>query len=511
LGARAADAMLWNLLGKFALIVLRFLESVVLVNLLGDREFGAFSQATNLNAIVVLLAAFGFEHTLLRFLPETYGKQGQAGERRLVWRLAAWRLAALGVVAAALWSLAPQFARWLWHDEARAVLVKITALLTFAMGFDNLFARVLVARYEQRFINLLQAGLTAAYLLAAAMVVAFGGGVGSVLACVVAMHSLTALFFVWRWQRPNPLPPAAMGPAPDLSLTRLVRFSAYNYVNNMLMFVFQKGMDVILLGVLLTDLEAIAWYVVAFNLVLYSVSFFSNAFSEGFLLAMVSEVAGQGDRPKLRRAFTVATEYLFLFVTPVFLGGLLVGDELLHLFYPDATARGAMPSMYVLWFGLSFTRMSGITSAYLLALGKERTLVRVRLTYGLANFVLDLALIPLFGALGAAIATSVAVSAGVAYEWWLVHRLVEPEYPRRFFVRVAVAGAVMALGVWGLDRQIDWPRWAGVPALLLTGAALFAGSLFVLRPFRQEHANLLRTLPLPWKDFWLPRLTQPSS
>jgi O-antigen/teichoic acid export membrane protein len=511
LGARAADAMFWNLLGKFALMLLRFLESVILVRLLGDAGYGAFSQATNLNAIVVLLAALGLENALLRFLPETVVQLGEGGERRLVHKTLLLRLAASLLAAAVLWQLAEPLAQRLLHDAARADLVKITAALVIAMGFDNLMARVLVARYEQRFINLIQAALTGAYLAGAALAIWLGGGIAQVLLCVVAMHGATAALFFWRWRRPNALAAAPTGGETAITVGRLLSFSGYTYVYNFLQFVFQKGMDVLLLGLLLPDLAPVAWYVIAYNFVFYSVSFFSNAFSEGFSLAMVSEVAARRDMEKLRRIFAVSMEYLYLFVIPIFIGGLIVGADILRLLYPATSARGAAAPMYVLLFGLSFSKMGAVTANFLLGLDREKTLVRLRLLFGALNFLLDLALIPWLGPLGAAIATTIAVTGGVAAEWRVAHQLVQPTYPWRFLAKTLLAGLGMGAALLWLRGPAPAALHWRVPLLLLAGTGVFVVLLALLRPFRREHAALLETLPLPWLKRWLPLLVERDS
>ncbi len=511
LGARAADAMFWNLLGKFALMLIRFLESVVLVRLLGDAEYGLFSQAINLNALLVLVAALGLENALLRFVPETVAKSGEAGERRLVFHAVWLRLAASAALAGLLWALAPQLADWLLHDAARTGPIRLTALLLTAMGFDNLLARVLVARYEQRFINLIQAALTGAYLACAALVVWRGGGIAGALICMIGMHAATAAAFAWRWRRRNPLvaaapPPASLEPPP--TMVRMLRFSWYTYLYNFLQFFFQKGMDVALLGLLLTDPRVTTWYVVAYNLVFHAVSFFSYAFSEGFSLAMVSEVAAQGDREKLQRIFAVSMEYLYLFILPICFGGLLLGGDVLRLFYPAATAAGAAAPMYVLLFGLSFSKMGAVTANFMMGFDREKTLVKLRVIFGALYFVLDLALIRWLQQLGPAIAMTIALSGEVAAEWVVVHRILKPVYPWRFLAKVLFASGGMAAGLWVLRAFVQGSLFWRVPLELAVGSLLFALLLAAVRPFSREHARLLDSLPLPGKATWLPWLME---
>jgi len=347
LGERAAGAMFWNLLGKIAFMVVKYAESIVLVRLLGGDEYGALSGLININGMVVMLSALGLESTLLRYLPEAITRGGPQAERRLVARSLVTRLVLSLLAALALWLLAEPFARGILHDVARAGLVRITAVMVIGLGMQNLLARVLTARYEQKFINLTQVVSTAVYLLVAAAAVLAGAGVRGVLICMVVMYFALAVLYLWRLRREHPLADEARHDAAPTTWRRMIEFSSVIYIYSLLHFVLEKGMDVLLIGRLRTELVQVTWYVLAYNFAYYAVSFFSMAFAEGFTLAMVGEVAAKGDTEKLRRIFAVFVEYLYVFIVPIMVGGLLLGGDLLRLMY-GTIGEGAVVPMLVL-------------------------------------------------------------------------------------------------------------------------------------------------------------------
>lgn len=502
LGERAAGAMFWNLVGKTAFMVVKYAESIVLVRLLGGEEYGALAGLLNLNAMIVLFAALGLESTLLRYLPAAVAGGGTGAERKLVGKAAALRLLFSVILAVGLWLSARPVADLILHDPQRADLVRVVSFMIIGLGLQNLLTRVLAARYEQRFINLVQVLLTTGYLAAASMVVLAGGGVFGVLLCLIGLYAVTIAAFLKRWRRENPIAEETKADAQATSRKRMIRFSGLIYLYGILHFVFEKGLDVLLIGALRDDLVEVTWYVVGYNFAFFAVSFFSAAFSEGFTLAMISEVANTGDKEKLRRIFAVFMEYLYLFIFPIVVGGVLLGRELLHLMYGKVAAGSVVP-MLVLLFGLGFSKMGGVTANFLQGLDREKTLVKARLLFGAVNLVLDLLFIPWWGALGAAVATTIAVAVGIAYEWSVVHRILRPDYPWAFLAKVLAASLVMGAVVWWVGELIDWPELLRLPVLILLGAAVFALLLILLRPFRRAHAELLATLPLPGKEIWL--------
>ena len=305
LGERAAGAMFWNLVGKTAFMVVKYAESIVLVRLLGGEEYGALAGLLNLNAMIVLFAALGLESTLLRYLPAAVAGGGTGAERKLVGKAAALRLLFSVILAVGLWLSARPVADLILHDPQRADLVRVVSFMIIGLGLQNLLTRVLAARYEQRFINLVQVLLTTGYLAAASMVVLAGGGVFGVLLCLIGLYAVTIAAFLKRWRRENPIAEETKADAQATSRKRMIRFSGLIYLYGILHFVFEKGLDVLLIGALRDDLVEVTWYVVGYNFAFFAVSFFSAAFSEGFTLAMISEVANTGDKEKLRRIFAV--------------------------------------------------------------------------------------------------------------------------------------------------------------------------------------------------------------
>lgn len=506
LGERAAGAMFWNLLGKAALMVVKYAESIVLVRLLGGEQFGALAGLINLNAMVVLFASLGLENTLLRFLPAAVGRGGTAAERRLVGQAAAIRLIVSLAAAVILYLTATPIASLILHSPQQAYLVRVVGLMVVGLSLQNLLSRVLVARYEQKFINLLQVALTTLYLAAASLTILAGGGVLGVLLCLVGLYGATLVLFLNRLRGENKLAGEMSATQAPVTMRRLFQFSGLLYLYGVLHFVFEKGMDVLLLGVLRDELVQVTWYVIGYNFAFFAVSFFSTAFSEGFTLSMVSEVAAGGDKAKLKRVFAMFIEYMYLFIFPILIGGLLLGGDLLRLMYGE-TGEGAIVPMLILFFGLSFSKMGGITANFLQAMNKEKALVKARLLFGAINLALDLLFIPLWGATGAAIATTIAVVAGIAYEWRIVHRELRPQYPAAFLLKVLAASGVMGAAVWWLGTLIAWHNLLRLPFLIVAGAVVFALLLILLRPFRREHADLIDTLPLPGKNVWLKWMT----
>lgn len=98
-----------------------------------------------------------------------------------------------------------------------------------------------------------------------------------------------------------------------------------------------------------------------------------------------------------------------------------VGPFALQLFGPEFVA--GYPILLVLAVGRLLAVLVGPVSDVLLMTGHHRRLGRINLAFAVVNLALNLALIPLIGALGAAIATSVASLSWNVWLYLLLRRL----------------------------------------------------------------------------------------
>lgn len=90
---------------------------------------------------------------------------------------------------------------------------------------------------------------------------------------------------------------------------------------------------------------------------------------------------------------------------------------LLVLFFPRSTLRmvfgpsfvAAAPALQLLAVAFCTGNLIGPTGATLIAMGRTRALMLINLVSAVANFVLNVVLIPELGLFGAAVATAVAI------------------------------------------------------------------------------------------------------
>ena len=124
----------------------------------------------------------------------------------------------------------------------------------------------------------------------------------------------------------------------------------------------------------------------------------------------------QGDHARLQRLIEASAQRTFLLCLPLALLLMFAGGPLLHLAFGTEYARGWAP-LAILTFAQLVNVLSGPTGVILNMAGLERVTNRTFTLSAIMNAVLNFALIPKFGIVGAATATSLSLIAWNLVLW----------------------------------------------------------------------------------------------
>ncbi|HDH96212.1 MAG TPA: hypothetical protein ENF73_00615, partial [Proteobacteria bacterium] len=388
----AAKGLVWNFAGKLHFALVRYLESIILVRLLGPTEYALYSGALNINALAVMLSALGIETAIARFFTQYKAEGDQPRARSFLWSALFMRVVLQTLTAAVLLAFSKALAHHFLGGAERAYLIKAAAFLSLSMAIQSFFYRTLVSLYRQRFLNLVTICVYSAYLATIFWLAKSGYDASAVLWAYFGSMTTIAVATSLRLLREFPM----FGPfAKGFELKRVLAFSGFLYLYSLLNFVLGKGLDIMLIGKLAADIDEIAYYALGFNLAFFSVGFFGLALTEGFATSLTVEIATT--RPdKLGELYNTQFEYLFFFAIPIALGGMIVVRDLILGLYGDKVL-GAVPVALIFFPLFVYTKLGALTSTFLPAIDRERTLVYARLIYGAFNAALNLMLIPRYG------------------------------------------------------------------------------------------------------------------
>lgn len=177
----------------------------------------------------------------------------------------------------------------------------------------------------------------------------------------------------------------------------------------------------------------------------------------------------------LARAFN----YSLILAIPVLTGGILLGDKLLYFFYGTEFSAG-YKTLVVLLAVQVVNVFQFFFTTYLDALNYPKESFKVTAIAAATNIVLDILLIPLFGILGAAVATLLSMILNATLARKALSKIISITVERNTLLNIAKASAAMALFIGGYRWFVPLSNVWLVLLPVVLGGALFVSLILKL-------------------------------
>jgi len=432
----AAEAATWGL---------SFVMTVMMPRYLGATGFGRLYLALSITAIMSILVEFGLNSLVAREV----ARQREHATRYLF---------NAAILKAGLWVIAfvvvGAFARVVDYPLETQVAIAILAIGVLFAAESSLVVAILQAHERMRWIALSTVVAKFVYVGLGVSALLMGYGVVA-LATVTTLGALAGLLLdLWWFRRVAREGDVHAGwrgfELPTLFVRALPFFSVAFFG------AVYFRVDVVILSLLASD-AAVGYYGAAYRL-FQATYILPNAFLFALfpMFCRLSEQAGDA----LAAAAQKSLDLLLLVGLPIAIGIAALSDEIVGVLY-GAGFSASIPMLRVLSLGVALMYANGVFVQLLIATERQR---RLALTAGIAsvlNVGINVALIPVLGGLGAAIAT------------------------------VATEAAVICLNFAFLPRSLTRELHFGMPGRALIAASAMGGLLMLL-----SGRSLLLLVPL---------------
>ncbi len=264
---------------------------------------------------------------------------------------------------------------------------------------------------------------------------------------------------------------------PSASMARsLLDYSRY-------MFVAQAGgvgyswIDVLVLGTFLSP-AAVGVYEVAWKVAAVATMFSDSLATAAF--PQLSEYSGQGALDRIERLFPRLVTPSLAVAVPAFFGTLVLAREILSIVFGAAYVGAALVLVVLMADSITASVYKSVGRT-LRALDRPDLDARAIVVQLVLSAGFNVALVPLYGILGAAIATSLAALLGRALALRSLTRLMTVRVQTRAVAWCVVAGAGMAVVVRVARESLGVERAVELGAVIGLGVAVYA-SLVMAAP-----------------------------
>lgn len=467
-------SFLWSLALTLLPVISAFGVSWVIARFSGPTTWGIVSWTMALATALLIVAKLGLDLGASRIASEVGVKQ--PGMLRPLFRTAlTLRLLTTLSVAALTFLFAPQIARWL-GEAALATPVRLGAGVVVCASVYEFQEQFLVGLNRHGLVSRVRSLALSLRVVATVAVVAAGLGAATILGGYLVAWLVGIVVFAVLLHRY--LPPAQAG-AKGALRRRLLRISVPLAVSSASVTIYSQ-IDKLMLGYFDTVTE-VGQYSIARAVV--EVSLFP---SFAFVMTLRPALASRYSRGEIGQCGGLIADSLRLsLVSGVLFASLfaVLSVPLLQTVYSDS--YGYAGELMVLFAGVLVLRSLGalILPALVAA---ERTSMYAWLTTGsaIANFGLNLLLIPAYHARGAIVATIVSYGALMGIGLWQVFRIFHVRFSAAGFgrfIRTVLAGIGAAGASWLiLDQSGSGAGWKAV-AISGLHAVLFLALVVAFR------------------------------
>ena len=392
-----------NLAGMIGGKGLLFFYTIFLARVLGVGDLGLYFLGITIVGFLAVLSNLGLNIGVTRFVAIYHGRNDPHRMKGTVLISAAITLLPSLLMVCLIFLLGDIIATSIFHKPE---LGKVIKLLSLSIPFDSLMWIFLAAtrglklmQYTAYTENLCWVGLR--FLFAVLFMLGFEMGLGgAVLAYIVSSFFSAGLAFHYA----NKLIPLTdRKVVPVFEARNLLKFSI-PMVFSAFLHNLNRQIDILMLGLFVTAAE-VGIYGVAVRLIVLAQVFF-GIFQPVFE-PFVSDLHAKKEMVKLANFLKSITKWSVTMSFPVFLSLLCFPVFFLHLFGKEFV-QGAS-CLVILVIAHILSSLSGLTNTVIYMSGKSDITFRNNLTVLIINAILNYLLIPLYGIIGAALATGISL------------------------------------------------------------------------------------------------------
>lgn len=451
---------------------LAFVMTVIMPRYLGAEGYGRLYTAISLTGIMAILVEFGLNSLVAR----------EVARRK---EDAAKYLINASIIKVILWLVGSVVlgvgVRIAGYPVETQIATAVLALSVLVSSISSLVVAILQADDRMRWI-------AASTMLEKIVYVGFGvavlvAGRGVVAVAVVTLLSIVAaaLLDLWWLRRMSNEKPIRNG-TETLDVKGLF-VQALPFFSVLFFGAIYFRLDVVFLSLMTSD-AVVGYYGAAYRL-FQTTYILPEAFLFAFfpLFARLSPKAGDA----LGVAAQKSLDLLMLAGIPLTVGMAVLSSELISTLYGATHFSESIPILQTLSIAVVLMYANGVFVQLLIATDRQKKLA---LTAGIAavlNVTANVILIPLFGALGAALATVVTELLVIVFNFSFLPSRLRSQFRFGTIVRIGLSAAFMAGVLLLLKGHL------GLLGLLLAGIAAYFAAIFMLRAMPAEDWAMVRS------------------
>ena len=457
--------------GTIFAAALGYAFKVYLARVLGAEALGIYALGMTIVSFLGMFNVLGLPESAVRFVALYSASKRYEELREFLWN-GSWIVVAANLVfTGVLLKGGPWVATHLYHSPQLVRYLPLFAPIMIASALTAFFGHA-VAGYREvgRRTMITKFVASPVTMVVAVVLIALGGGLWGYLAAqIVSSVVVTVLLISLVWR----LTPVA---ARSVDLKRIwIRAEVWTFAAAMFgvgVMQFLMGQtDKVALGVY-RGVHEVGVYAVAAALVSYETIILQSV--NQIFAPVIADVHSRGEHALLGRLFQTLTKWMLGLTFPLAIVMIVYARPIMGLFGHDFEA--GWPILVIGTCGQLVNCGVGSVGYILLMSGNQRRLVRVQAVMAAVMVILSFELVPLWGALGAALAAAITVAGTNAWNLLEVRKALKlSPYNRSYLKLLPSVGTALVLAL--LVRKASMfvrTEWVVISVALLAAYAGFS-------------------------------------
>ncbi len=473
----AATVFVLTLMAALSAYFLRFL----LARKLSIEDYGLFFALFSFINLLVLFKDLGQGYALLKFIPELIVKKDWNRIKSLISSSFLIQLFSSAIIAFLLITFAPQIMPTFFHTSDTKLLILFAII--FFVSFAQNVVSIGLQSFQRMFLYSLQDLSRNLVVLAISFVLLWlGFGILAPVWAYLIMYVVVFLFFFFLFTKKvfkQFWKAHALLAGQDFSRLILFGLPAMLTIfgNNVLQYT-----DTLMLSYF-KDLASVGLYQVAAPLaglvlyVAYSVSAVATP--------LISELLALKKRIQLRKGIEFLHKYVFIAIIPMAVVLIAFPEIFIRLFFGDKFINSA-PALQILAGGMVLYSIAYTNLNALFGLGRPKYTTTIMLISAVANVILNLALVPRFGIIGAACGTSLSYLLMLALSSRGIRRILRIREPWVVWAKTLLAAIILAGIISGVKALLSLNPWIELAIGAFAGGIAYCLLLLALKIVSRE-------------------------
>ena len=484
-----AKNSLFNFVATSSDVALNLVVSIVLARSLGTEEYGLYAFLMWFAGFALLITNLGIGEMAKRFIAEANGR-GSTEEQKAIVRLTLLLRAVLAlIVFFVVLTFSGYWANLFGQGENQFLFIILAFSIlpnVLYLAFIPIFSGF--QRYNYRAYLMLLTNPPRAILIIALM--AMGFGIQAVLLGNLSIWVLgvfVGLFFLRRLISLKDLiaTPRLSSSYMKTALKYTITVAGISGINY---FLWSRG-EVMFLGYFRPAVE-VGFYTLASKLPSMSMLLIPSVFGV-VLLPAISEQIGRGDMYKLRLIYQTSARYLMMLALPLAAAGIALAHPIVTTLYGSDYAPVVI-LMQVLFIPFAMMGMAHAAISVIYGINEPAYILKVGVILTCVTLGLNIWLIPPYGAMGAAIGSSIARIIALPLYIRFASKKIGANWPLGDALRIMLASLSVGIVLFLLQNYLN--DLVTLVLALPIGISIYIAILLPLRIIHPQDITILKQI-----------------